>query len=94
MRGIAAKKEPHDAMQVNVNNDYEVRYWTAALGVPKVGREGRPKCNGSAQRAGGGLERTAFMQRDSTGRQSRTRDAAPSSALRHFPVYKGETARC
>ena len=36
MRGISAKKEPHDAMQVNVNNDYEVRYWTAALGVPKA----------------------------------------------------------
>ena len=36
MRGISAKKEPHDAMRVNVNDDYEVRYWTAALGVPKA----------------------------------------------------------
>ena len=36
MRGISAKKEPHDAMQVNVNNHYEVRYWTAALGAPKA----------------------------------------------------------
>jgi len=36
MRGISAKKEPHDAMQVNLNDDYEVRYWTAALGVPKA----------------------------------------------------------
>jgi len=23
-------------MQVNVNDDYEVRYWTAALGVPNA----------------------------------------------------------
>jgi len=36
MRGVSAKKEPHDAMQVNLNDDYEVRYWTAALGVPKA----------------------------------------------------------
>jgi len=36
MRGISSKKEPHDAMHVNVNNDYEVRYWTAALGVQKA----------------------------------------------------------
>jgi len=36
MRGVSAKKEPHDAMQVNLNDDYEVRYWTATLGVPNA----------------------------------------------------------
>ena len=36
MRPISANKEPHDATQININDDYEVRYWTAALGVPKA----------------------------------------------------------
>ena len=36
MRGISTKKEPHNATQININDDYEVRYWTAALGVPKA----------------------------------------------------------
>ena len=36
MRGTSTKKEPNDTMQVNLNDDYEVRYWTATLGVPKA----------------------------------------------------------
>ncbi len=36
MRPVSSKKEPHDATQININDDYEVRYWTAALGVPKA----------------------------------------------------------
>jgi len=28
-----AKKQPQDANRVNLSEDYEVRYWTEALGV-------------------------------------------------------------
>jgi hypothetical protein len=41
-----SKRAPKNPSQVNISEDYEVRYWTAALGVPKdrlaeiVGRVG------------------------------------------------------
>jgi hypothetical protein len=44
-------RQPHDASRINVNEDYEVRYWTNKFGCSKEELERAVKAVGVSARA-------------------------------------------